>query len=581
MLWRALGHLKDGFYIDVGAGDPLLDSVTAIFYESGWSGINIEPSNVFYERLERLRPRDVNIQLLVSNSETQLNYWEADLQGISSSNSQVVERHTSSGFSGNSRMVSTTTLASVVAQFAGRRDIHFLKVDVEGSERDVIASIDFSICQPWILVIEATLPLTQVPNFLEWEDLVVPFYDFVYTEGLNRFYVSKDKQFLADAFQHGPNIFDGFKSFDSEKQSLYAERDAAVSERDAAVSERDAAVSERDAAVSERDAAVSERDAAVSELNLKFYKAIKNISKISLFVKYRFDLFNFNRLQLKDILPRRFPKITAAHQLSSPNLKSEIISEQRFLDPDFFYWMYFLREKPKLHNKQFQFYSVMDRAFSIVKNGQPEERRAIGFGVGKEPIPSALVALGYKVLATDYFDGDIAEEWRSTGEQSETFLDLNRRKIVSDEVFISSCDLQNMNMNSIPSSLYGSFDFVWSNCALGHIGSYEMGLDFILNSLKLLKPGGWAVHSTELDSSNSPERFESPNLSFYKLSDLEAVLDQAKEIGFVPLKIEKRPWNGRSEKYVVSEPWKKKPHLRIEIFGREINSVVIQIQRPN
>jgi len=282
MLWRALGHLKDGFYIDVGAGDPILDSVTAIFYDLGWSGINIEPSIIFYDRLQHLRPRDVNIQLLVSNLETPLNYWEADVQGISSSKKEVIEGHTSSGFSGNSRLVSTTTLANVVAEFASGRDIHFLKVDVEGSERDVIASIDFSICRPWILVIEATYPLTQTPNFLEWEDLVVPFYDFVYTEGLNRFYVSKEKGDLVEAFQHGPNIFDGFKSFDSEKQSLQAERDAAVAERDAAVAERDAAVAER-------DAAAAERDAAAAELNSRINRVIKKVYKILHFVKYRIN----------------------------------------------------------------------------------------------------------------------------------------------------------------------------------------------------------------------------------------------------------------------------------------------------
>ncbi len=32
MLWRALGHVRAGFYIDVGAQDPELDSVTHAFY---------------------------------------------------------------------------------------------------------------------------------------------------------------------------------------------------------------------------------------------------------------------------------------------------------------------------------------------------------------------------------------------------------------------------------------------------------------------------------------------------------------------------------------------------------------------
>ena len=552
MLWRALGHLESGFYIDVGAGDPILDSVTEIFYESGWNGINIEPSSVYYPRLLSLRPRDVNIELLVSNSNAELNYWEADLQGISSSKIEVIERHESSGYSGNKRFVSTISLSNIVTEHVGNREVHFLKIDVEGSERDVIASMDFNLCRPWILVVEATHPLTQIPNFQEWEDLVVPFYDFVYTDGLNRFYVSKEKSDLADAFQHGPNVFDGFRPYDSGRFSL----------------------------LTERDAALTERDAALTELGSQLVKITRFLRKIPLFIKYRVDLLKFQRLRLSDIHRGKIPNFSNDYLPSSPNLKSEVISERRFLEPDFFYWMKYLREKPKLHNKQFQFYAIMDRAFSIVKDSETKFPTAIGFGVGKEPIPSALVALGYKVIATDYLDGEIAEAWRSTGEQSETFLDLNQRKIVPDAKFLSSCTFRNMDMNAIPSDLHASFDFVWSSCALGHIGSYEKGLAFILNSLKLLKPGGWAVHTTELDRSNLTEKFESPNLSFYKFSDLEAVLEEAERQGFVALQIEKRPWDGRSEKYVVSEPWKKKPHLRIEIFGREINSVVIQIQRP-
>ena len=43
MLWRALRHVEQGFYVDCGAYDPEEHSVTKAFYERGWSGINIEP----------------------------------------------------------------------------------------------------------------------------------------------------------------------------------------------------------------------------------------------------------------------------------------------------------------------------------------------------------------------------------------------------------------------------------------------------------------------------------------------------------------------------------------------------------
>ena len=62
MLWRALKHIKNGFYIDVGANHPEEDSVTKSFYENGWSGINIEPEKEFYELLEEGRESDQGFQ---------------------------------------------------------------------------------------------------------------------------------------------------------------------------------------------------------------------------------------------------------------------------------------------------------------------------------------------------------------------------------------------------------------------------------------------------------------------------------------------------------------------------------------
>jgi hypothetical protein len=44
ILLRAFFDPKEvGFYVDVGAYDPDDDSVTRLFYDRGWRGINIEP----------------------------------------------------------------------------------------------------------------------------------------------------------------------------------------------------------------------------------------------------------------------------------------------------------------------------------------------------------------------------------------------------------------------------------------------------------------------------------------------------------------------------------------------------------
>ena len=58
---------KHGFYVDVGANHPIHDSVTKYFYDRGWRGINIEPNPNIYALLVEDRPRDINLQIGVSN----------------------------------------------------------------------------------------------------------------------------------------------------------------------------------------------------------------------------------------------------------------------------------------------------------------------------------------------------------------------------------------------------------------------------------------------------------------------------------------------------------------------------------
>ena len=55
-LWRALRHVTPGRYIDIGAWDPRIDSMSLGFYEKGWRGYHFEPNPTFAARLRAHRP---------------------------------------------------------------------------------------------------------------------------------------------------------------------------------------------------------------------------------------------------------------------------------------------------------------------------------------------------------------------------------------------------------------------------------------------------------------------------------------------------------------------------------------------
>ena len=68
MLWRALEHVENGFYIDLGAQDPLADSVSMAFHEHGWKGIHVEPTPHYAQLLREQRPGDTVIEAAVANA---------------------------------------------------------------------------------------------------------------------------------------------------------------------------------------------------------------------------------------------------------------------------------------------------------------------------------------------------------------------------------------------------------------------------------------------------------------------------------------------------------------------------------
>ena len=67
ILYVALQDVDEGFYIDIGANDPIEISVTKFFYDRGWSGINVEPLRSKCALLENERPRDINLCIGISD----------------------------------------------------------------------------------------------------------------------------------------------------------------------------------------------------------------------------------------------------------------------------------------------------------------------------------------------------------------------------------------------------------------------------------------------------------------------------------------------------------------------------------
>jgi FkbM family methyltransferase len=228
ILWRALKHIKKGFYVDCGAYSPSCHSVTRAFYERGWRGINIEPVPHLLHDFEDQRPDDINLNIAVSDHSNGATFYEILDTGLSTFSAESAQLHIEAGFVARSIDVRTASLSEILAQHP-QEAIHFLKVDVEGAERLVLGGLDLKSFRPWIILVEAVRPQTQEPSHLEWEPILQSQgYNFAYFDGLNRFYVAQEHLELRAALALPPNIFDNFVQIEHLTELRKAQQELAM-----------------------------------------------------------------------------------------------------------------------------------------------------------------------------------------------------------------------------------------------------------------------------------------------------------------------------------------------------------------
>jgi FkbM family methyltransferase len=210
-LMRAFANQTTGFYIDVGAGHPVVDNVSFAFYLKGWRGITVEPNPKLARLSRAVRGRDFVRECVAGASEGEATFYRVEeFHGFST----TLKDHATAVLEtfGNTSVASTvpmTTLATLCAEHAPA-EIDFLKVDVEGAEESVLAGNDWTKYRPKIVLCEALAPVTQEPSWEAWEPILTRNgYRFAFFDSLNRYYVADEAAHLIPLLQAAPENFDG------------------------------------------------------------------------------------------------------------------------------------------------------------------------------------------------------------------------------------------------------------------------------------------------------------------------------------------------------------------------------------
>ena len=197
-MYVVLRNINKVFYIDVGANDPTHLSVTRAFYERGGNGINIEPLRDKCRLLEEERVRDINLCIGAGEQEGELEFVCA---GTGSTFSKEIAEEGDFGHCARHNK-KVLTLTQIYQQYCSeKQEVHFCKIDVEGFEREVLKGCDFNIFRPWIFLVEAAKPGTNILCYEKWEGILLSNdYILAYSKGINRYYVDRRKEYLIEYF---------------------------------------------------------------------------------------------------------------------------------------------------------------------------------------------------------------------------------------------------------------------------------------------------------------------------------------------------------------------------------------------
>ncbi|MDA0265661.1 MAG: methyltransferase domain-containing protein [Cyanobacteria bacterium] len=231
----------------------------------------------------------------------------------------------------------------------------------------------------------------------------------------------------------------------------------------------------------------------------------------------------------------------------------------------------------KFHRKAWEWCAI---AQALSERGMLEPgKRGLGFAVGTEPLPALFAKYGVSVLATDLDVRDRrAKAWASTNQHASSLDKLYYQKILAKDTFESNVDFQFADMKS-PRDIEGKFDFIWSSCALEHLGNLMEGFAFIFKACRLLKPGGICVHTTEYNITSNDDTIECGPSVIYRRRDIENLDFLLRRSGFCLEKVDF--WAGRDlhDRVYDTEPYYQsgKQHIKLLLDGHVTTSMTLVI----
>jgi hypothetical protein len=330
--------------------------------------------------------------------------------------------------------------------------------------------------------------------------------------------------------------------------------------------------------------AIVKKNRAISNIYRKLIKSDVVEQKFmdleeKIIYKYIFDLEKrVQHLEAKLNIEPKSPKVLTSgeQEPSLDNPISQVATSSQLKSTIYRNWCEKLRLPIYPNRKTWEFVYICQilQKHDLINPG----KSGVGFGVGKDPMVAYFAKNNVKILATD-LDIQNAKDsgWVHTNQYSKNILDLNEKGLVSDSHLKSLVNFKYVNMNKIPSDI-NNFDFTWSACAFEHLGSIEKGLIFLRNSLKCIKPGGIAVHTTEYNVTSNDNTVDNQGTVLFRKKDFEKIAKELRAEGH-SIELNFSTGNSSFDQYYDIPPYSDYTHLKLLIGQHVSPSIGITIQK--
>ena len=159
------------------------------------------------------RKRDINLNVGAGKIETNTSLY------LGGAGSTTMKKYLKKLKNNKFINIKIHTMKNICIKYVPKNEeIQFVKIDVEGGERDVLLGYDFENFRPKVFCIESTKPGTMIPTYQFWEGILLNNnYSFAYQYSINRYYIDNKETELKKRFNKLNLLINKYKNHKSKK----------------------------------------------------------------------------------------------------------------------------------------------------------------------------------------------------------------------------------------------------------------------------------------------------------------------------------------------------------------------------